>query len=151
MRRRKFLALQRAQRRVALVSAAQQPGHAGYWLSGLGTLDEARRVFRFHQPGLVEAGYVEGRNLSVQFALPTIMPTGCGLWRTNLRQARVAAIITGSGPALGRPARRPHNSGRFFFTGFDPVARRLCRQLEPAPAAMSPVFSPSIRSADQAH
>ena len=143
MRRREFLGLAAgATAAWPLVARAQQPAMPVIGFLGLGTLDEARRVFAFISRGLVEAGYVEGRNLSVQFRFADYHADRLPALANELAQAQVAAIITGSGPALSATRAATASIPVVFFTGFDPVASGFVTSLNIGPAATSPVFHP---------
>jgi putative ABC transport system substrate-binding protein len=142
MRRRKFLGLAAgATAALPLVVRAQQPAMPVIGFLGLGTLDEARRVFAFISRGLVEAGYVEGRNLSVQFRFADYHADRLGALANELAQARVAAIITGSGPALAATRAATASIPVVFFTGFDPVASGFVASLNRPGGNVTGIFT----------
>ena len=120
--RRKFISLLGAAAAWPLAARAQRPSIPAIGFLGLGTLDEARRVFALISRGLVEAGYVEGRNLSVQLRSADYHADRLPALANELAQAGVAAIITGSGPATSATRAATTSIPVVFFTGFDPVA-----------------------------
>jgi putative tryptophan/tyrosine transport system substrate-binding protein len=142
MRRREFLGLAAgATAAWPLVARAQQPAMPVIGFLGLGTLDEARRVFAFISRGLVEAGYVEGRNLSVQFRFADYHADRLPALANELAQAQVAAIITGSGPALSATRAATASIPVVFFTGFDPVASGFVTSLNRPGGNVTGIFT----------
>ena len=142
MRRREFLGLAAgATAAWPLVARAQQPAMPVIGFLGLGTLDEARRVFAFISWGLVEAGYVEGRNLSVQFRFADYHADRLPALANELAQAQVAAIITGSGPALSATRAATASIPVVFFTGFDPVASGFVTSLNRPGGNVTGIFT----------
>jgi putative ABC transport system substrate-binding protein len=122
MRRREFIGLVGGAAAWPVVAQAQQPVMPVIGFLGLGTLDEARRVFALISRGLVEAGYVEGRNLSVQVRVADYHTDRLPALANELVQAGVAAMITASRSALSAARGATASIPIIFFTGFDPVA-----------------------------
>jgi hypothetical protein len=115
MRRREFITLTLIGGAAALplVVRAQQPAMPIIGFLGLGTLDEARRAFAFISRGLVEAGMSRVATCRFSSALPTMMPTGCRLWRASWRKPGSRRSSQARGRHCGRPARRPHQFRSF--------------------------------------
>jgi putative ABC transport system substrate-binding protein len=141
MKRREFITLVVGAASWPLAVRAQQPAMPVIGFLGLGTLDEARRVFAFISRGLVEAGYAEGRNLSVQFRFADYHADRLPALANELAQARVAAIITGSGPALSAIRAATASIPVVFFTGFDPVASGFVASLNRPGGNVTGIFT----------
>jgi putative tryptophan/tyrosine transport system substrate-binding protein len=142
MRRREFIGLFiGAATGWPLAVRAQRQSVPAIGFLGLGTLDEARRVFALVSRGLVEAGYVEGRNLSVQFRFADYHADRLPALANELAQAGVAAIITGSGPALWATRAATASIPVVFFTGFDPVASGFVTSLNRPGGNVTGIFT----------
>jgi ABC-type uncharacterized transport system substrate-binding protein len=120
MRRRAFIAGLGATVTLSRAAEAQQSPVIGFL--GVGTLEEARVNFAGGRRGLAEAGYVEGRNLSVEFRCADYHSDRLPALAADLVQRQVAAIIAPSGPAISAARAATKSISVIFFTGFDPVA-----------------------------
>lgn len=63
-----------------LAVRAQQPMPVVGYLSGISAGDRAHHTEAFRQ-GLNEIGYVEGRNVTIEYRTRTIESTGCSRWQ----------------------------------------------------------------------
>jgi len=118
MKRRQFIAGLGATVTLPLGGRAQ-PAMPLIGYLGIGTLEEAHGNFAAVSRGLAEAGYVEGRNLSVEFRcadyhseqLPALASDhGTTPGRRDHRTVRACNI--------GCPCGDQINTTSFFFTGF---------------------------------
>ena len=100
-----------------------------------------RGEFSLSSAGVVEAGYVEGRNLSVQFRFADYHADRLPALANELAQAQVAAIITGSGPALSATRAATASIPVVFFTGFDPVASGFVTSLNRPGGNVTGIFT----------
>jgi putative tryptophan/tyrosine transport system substrate-binding protein len=142
MRRREFIGLFiGAATAWPLAARAQRQAVPAIGFLGLGTLDEARRVFALISRGLVEAGYVEGRNLSVQLRFADYHADRLPALANELARAGVAAIITGSGPATSATRAATTSIPIVFFTGFDPVASGFVASLNRPGGNVTGIFT----------
>jgi hypothetical protein len=150
MRRREFIALFiGGATGWPLAARAQRPSVPAIGFLGLGTLDQARRVFALNSRGLGEAGYVEGRNLSAQLRFADYHADRLPALANELAQAGVAAIITGPGPATSAIRAATTSIPIVFFTGFAPVASGLVASLNRPGANVTGIFT--LNPAKPAH
>ena len=121
MQRRAFISLIGSVAAWPLAARAQQRSMASIGILGLGTLEQARRNFVAVRSSLVELGYVEGQNLSVQFRCADFHSERLPALATELTQIPVGAIIAPSGPSVSAAMAATQSIPIIFFTGFDPV------------------------------
>jgi hypothetical protein len=81
MRRREFLTLLGGAAAGPLAARAQQPALPVIGYLDLGFPETRPSSVAAFRKGLSETGYVEGRNLAMNTALPAINSTGCRNWR----------------------------------------------------------------------
>jgi putative tryptophan/tyrosine transport system substrate-binding protein len=141
MKRREFITLLGGMAAWPLAARAQRLSMQAVGFLGLGTLDEARRVFALVSRGLVEAGYVEGRNLSVQLRSADYHADRLPALAKELAQAGVAAIIAGSGPATSATRAATTSIPVVFFTGFDPVTSGFVASLNRPGGNVTGIFT----------
>jgi ABC-type uncharacterized transport system substrate-binding protein len=89
---------------------------------GNGSQQAARTNFAPAQIRLAEMGYVEGRNLTVEYRGADDQLDRLPLLVADLVQRRVAAIVALTGPATSAAKAATTLIPIIFFTGFDPVA-----------------------------
>ena len=122
MKRRAFIAGLGATVALSCGAEAQQSAVPVIGFLGVGTLEEARVNFAAIRRGLAEAGYVEGRNLLVEFRCADYHADRLPALATDLVQRQVAVILAPSGPATSAAKAATKSIPVVFFTGFDPVA-----------------------------
>jgi len=88
----------------------------------LGSLEGARRSFGPAQRRLAEMGYVEGRNLALEYRWADNRDDLLTSLAGDLVQRRVDAIVVFTGPAIVSAKAATTSIPIIFFTGFDPVA-----------------------------
>lgn len=122
MRRRQFI--------IALGGAAvwpppalgQQAASRSVGVLDLGSLDGARRNFGPVQHSLAKMGYVEGRNLAVEYRWADNHEDRLAALAGDLVQARVDAIAVFAGASIVAAKAATTSIPIIFLTGFDPVA-----------------------------
>src|ERR1700732_3014806 len=105
MNRRTFITLLGGAAVWPIAAAAQRPGIAivGY-LNGQSPNSEAARVAAFRQ-GLTETGFVEGRNVAIEYRWAEGQPDRLPALAANLIGRQVAVIATAGSPASGLAAK----------------------------------------------
>jgi putative ABC transport system substrate-binding protein len=88
----------------------------------LDSLEGARRSFGPAQRRLAEMGYVEGRNLVVEYRWANNRDDLLTALAGDLVQRRVDAIVVFTGPSILAAKAATTSIPIIFFTGFDPVA-----------------------------
>ena len=142
MRRREFIRLLGGGAAVWPVAArAQRPAMPVVGFLGLGTLDEARVNFTLIGRGLTQAGFAEGRNLSVQFRCADYHSDRLALLASELVKSEVAAIIAASGPATSAARAATTTIPIVFFTGFDPVVSGFVASLNRPGGNLTGIFT----------
>jgi putative tryptophan/tyrosine transport system substrate-binding protein len=121
MQRREFIAALGAAAAWPLAASAQQRPMASIGYLGLGTVEEARRIFAAMRPGLAELGYVEGQDLEVQFRCADYHVDRLPALAADLVRSHVATIIAPTGPSVSAARAATQSIPIIFFTGFDPV------------------------------
>jgi ABC-type uncharacterized transport system substrate-binding protein len=96
---------------------------------GVGSLEEVRRNFAPVQRRLAEAGYVEDRNLAVEYRWADGQEGRLATLAEDLVQRRVDAIVVFAGPAIVAAKAATTSIPVIFFTGFDPVANGFVASL----------------------
>jgi len=122
MRRREFLIALGGAAAWPLPVLAQQPVSRTVGVLELGSLEGARRSFGPAQRRLAEMGYVEGRNLAVEYRWADNRDDRLSALVGDLVQRRVDAIVVFTGPSIVAAKAATTSIPIIFFTGFDPVA-----------------------------
>src|SRR5262249_14234662 len=86
------------------------------------SLEGARRNFGPVQLRLAEMGYVEGRNLAIEYRCAESHEDRLAALATDLVQHRVDAIAVFAGPSIVAAKTATTSIPIIFLTGFDPVA-----------------------------
>lgn len=96
---------------------------------GIGSREAVRANFSSAQARLAEMGYVEGRNLTIEYRWADYQQDRLAALAGELVERRVAAIVTFSGPAISAAKAATTSIPIIFFTGFDPVASGFVNSL----------------------
>jgi putative tryptophan/tyrosine transport system substrate-binding protein len=88
----------------------------------VGTEGSGRRTFAAAQARLAEMGFVEGRNLTIEYRWADYQQERLAGLASDLVQRRVAAIVTLGGPPTVAAKAATTSVPIIFRTGFDPVA-----------------------------
>jgi putative ABC transport system substrate-binding protein len=122
MKRRHFIALAGGMAVWPLAARGQQKAAPviGALNSG-GSLESNRSSFAPQLRRLAEMGYVEGRNLTVEYRVDNQEERLAAL-AADLVQRRVNVIFASGGPAISAAKAATTSIPIIFFTGFDPVA-----------------------------
>jgi len=96
---------------------------------GIGSREAVRANFLLAQVRLAEMGYVEGRNLAVEYRCADYQQDRLGALASELVHRRVATIVAFSGPAISAAKAATTSIPIIFFTGFDPVASGFVNSL----------------------
>jgi ABC-type uncharacterized transport system substrate-binding protein len=132
IRRREFI--------IALAGAAVWP-HAApgqqmpsriVGVLNIGSLEGARKNFAQAQRQLAEIGYVEGRNLVVEYRVADNQEDRLAALASELVQRRMDAIVAFGGPPIVAAKAATTSIPIIFFTGFDPVASGFVASLNRA-------------------
>jgi putative tryptophan/tyrosine transport system substrate-binding protein len=122
MRRREFITALGAATVWPLAARAQQkPATVIGILTSGGSLEANRLTFAPSSRRLAEMGYVEGRNLTVEYRSDS-QEEHLAAMAADLVQHRVNVIFAGGGPATAAAKGATTSIPIIFFTGFDPVA-----------------------------
>jgi putative ABC transport system substrate-binding protein len=123
MRRREFIiALGGGAAVWPLAALAQQATSRIVGVLGSGSLEAVRRSFAPAQRRLAEMGYVEGRNLAIEYRWADNQEDRLAALAGDLVQRRVDAIAVLTGPSIVAAKAATTSIPIIFFTGFDPVA-----------------------------
>src|SRR5262249_25189634 len=122
MRRREFLIALGSAAVRPLPAVGRQPVSRTVGVLELGSLEGARRSFAPVQRRLAEMGYVEGRNLALEYRCADNHDDRLTALAADLVQRRVDAIVVFEGPSIVSAKAATTSIPIIFFTGFDPVA-----------------------------
>ena len=122
MRRREFIIALGGAAVRPLPALGQQVASRSVGVLDVGSLEEARRNFFPIQHRLSEMGYVEGRNLAVEYRCAESHEDRLAALARDLVQRRVAAIAAFAGPSIVAAKAATTSIPIIFLTGFDPVA-----------------------------
>ena len=130
MRRREFIAGLGAAAAWPLAARAQQPAMpvVGVLYSGGPNFINAAR-WRAFREGLNDAGYVDGRNVSIEYSWADNQYERLPALAAELVRRRVAVIVTGGGPAAHAARAATATIPIVFQLGVDPVATGLVASL----------------------
>jgi putative tryptophan/tyrosine transport system substrate-binding protein len=120
MRRREFV-ISLGSAACPFVARGQQGATRTVGVLGLGSLENARAFFAPALRRLGEMGYVDGRNLVVEY-LTDSREDRLGAVASDLVQHRVDAIAAYSGQSIIAAKAATTSIPIIFFTGYDPVA-----------------------------
>ena len=95
----------------------------------VGSLEEARRNFDRARGRLAEMGYVEGRNLALQYRSADGQEDRLAELADELVQRRVDAIVVFTGPSIVAAKAATTSIPIVFLTGYDPVANGFVASL----------------------
>ena len=121
MKRREFIGLVGGAAAWPVAARAQQKTAVIGYLSVGNSLEAIRSNFAPALRRLAELGYVEGRNLTVEYRFDGREERLASLM-ADLVQRRVDAIFAGAGPTMSAAKAGTTSIPIIFFTGFDPVA-----------------------------
>ena len=121
MRRRDFISLLGGAAAWPLAARAQRPAMPVVGYLYLGSPEHAARQVAGFRLGLGEAGYVEGRNVAIEFRWAHNEPNRLPDLATDLVRRRVAVIVTPFSLGATRAARAATTMIPIIFTtGVDP-------------------------------
>ncbi|THD72709.1 MAG: ABC transporter substrate-binding protein [Bradyrhizobium sp.] len=121
MRRREFIGLVSGAAVLPLAARGQQPASRTIGVLGFGSVEGARTGFVPTQRRLAEMGYVEGRNLTIEFRGANAREDRLAELAAELAQRRVDAIVVFAGQSIVAAKAATTSIPILFFTGFDPV------------------------------
>ena len=105
-----------------LAAPAQQAASRIVGVLDIGSLEGARRNFGQAQPRLAEMGYVEGRNLALEYRGADSHEDRLAALAADLVQRRVDVISVFAGPSIVAAKAATTSIPIIFLTGYDPVA-----------------------------
>jgi putative ABC transport system substrate-binding protein len=129
MTRRRFIIALGCAAAWPVAAAGQQAASRIVGVLDVGTLEGARRNFGLTQRRLAEMGYVEGRNLAVEYRWADSHEDRLAALAGDLVQRRVDAIVVFAGPSIVAAKAATTSIPIIFFTGFDPVANGFVASL----------------------
>jgi putative ABC transport system substrate-binding protein len=101
---------------------AQRAAAPTVGIVGFGSLEAVRASFAPAQRRLAEMGYVEGRNLTLEYRGADSHEERLPALVNDLVQRGVASIVAFSGPSISAAEAATTSIPIIFFTGFDPVS-----------------------------
>ena len=122
MRRRQFIIVLAGAAAWPLASRGQRAASRTLGILGAGTLEGARRNFERAQRRLAEMGYIEGRNLALEYRWADGHEDRLSALADELVQRRVDAIAVFTGPSIAAARAATTSIPIIFLTGYDPVA-----------------------------
>src|SRR6516165_10359119 len=122
MRRREFIIALGGIAVWPLAALAQQAASRIVGVLDIGSLEGARRNFGQAQPRLAEMGYVEGRNLALEYRGADSHLDRLAALARDLVQRRVDIIAVFAGPSIVAAKAATTSIPIMFLTGYDPVA-----------------------------
>ncbi|MBR1237140.1 ABC transporter substrate-binding protein [Bradyrhizobium sp. AUGA SZCCT0182] len=122
MRRREFIGLVGGLIAWPRTAQGQQAAAKVIGVLGFGSVEEARGSFALAQRRLTEMGFIEGRNLSVEYYMADNQEGRMAALARDLIQRRVDVITVFSGPSIVAARAATTSIPIVFFTGYDPVA-----------------------------
>jgi len=122
MKRREFIIALGCAAVWPLAALAQQAASRIVGVLGSGSLEAVRTSFAPAQRRLAEMGYVEGRNLALEYRWADNQEDRLAALAGDLVQRRVDAIVALTGPSIVAAKAATTSIPIIFFTGFDPVA-----------------------------
>lgn len=121
MRRREFICLLGGAMAWPFAARGQQPASRTIGVLGFGTVEATRKGIVPTLRRLAEMGYVEGRNLTVEYRGANGREDRLAELAAELVQRRLDAIVVFAGPAIVAAKAATASIPILFFTGFDPV------------------------------
>ena len=121
MRRRAFIGLLSGAAAWPLAARGQQPASRIIGILGFGSVEAARTGFVPTQRRLAEMGYVEGRNLTIEYRGANGREDRLAELAAELVQRRVDTIVVFAGQSIVAAKAATTSIPILFFTGFDPV------------------------------
>ena len=129
MRRREFIAALGGAAAMPLMARAQQPVPLLGYLSGVSAGDRAHHTEAFRQ-GLSEAGYIEGRNVTIEYRYADNRIEQLQTLAADLINRKVAVIVATGGNNSGLVAKSLTSTIPIVFTsGVDPMKVGLVMSL----------------------